>query len=94
MAQVSYNLRVMRRDRRSMTALEVAAVLLYFEDHREAPAGYRVEAINWSRRNKSGRVTTRSPANRQEAEDAMTEGFWYTLRGRLDTLRVGLVKDA
>lgn len=90
MAPVSYNWRVLRWDGRPMTAVEVAAVMLYFQDHRDAPNGYRIEAVNWAPLGKR----KREPATRQEAEEAMVEHFWYTLHGRLTRVRVGSVKRA
>lgn len=90
---VSYNWRVRRADGKRLTALELAAVMAYFEDYRAAPSGYRIEAIDWMNPERSrGRRRRGGPATAHEARAAMTDHFYYVLRGRLTRVRVGSVK--
>lgn len=74
-----------------MTALELGAVMAYFEDHQDAPPGYEIAAIDWSAPKRSGRWVTRR-AGPKEGADAMRDHFYYVLRGRLTSVRVGSVK--
>lgn len=93
---VSYNWRVLRSEGKRLTALELAAVMAYFEDHQAAPSGYRIEAIDWmnpGRGVSKGRAKRRgAPTSTRDARDAMTGHFYYVLRGRLARVRVGSVK--
>jgi len=91
-APVAYNWRVRRRDGRAMTAIELGAVMAYFEDHRAAPPGYEIQAIDWASPNKRGRWVTGRPGSGADARDAMRDHFYYVLRGRLGDVRVGSVK--
>lgn len=89
---VAYNWRVRRRDRKPMTALELGAVMAYFEDHQDAPAGYEIAAIDWAAPDKRGRWVKGRPGSRADGADAMRDHFYYVLRGRLTSVRVGSVK--
>ncbi|MGH7175822.1 MAG: hypothetical protein ACREJC_00450 [Tepidisphaeraceae bacterium] len=90
--RVAYNWRVRRRDGRAMTALELGAVMAYFEDHQDVPAGYELHAIDWKRPTKRGTWRHGSPGTQAEGTDVMRDHFYYTLRGRLGVVRVGSVK--
>lgn len=94
MAPVEFNFRVLRADKKPITAREVWSVLKFFLDYRREPDGYIIEAINWrAPKAKMGKRAWRYPDSRAEGRETMLDHFWAILKVEgIEALRTGAVK--